>query len=156
MTMHFTLNSRPVESEADGMRSLLSVLRDELMQRGAKPGCGEGRCGACTVLLDNKPVLACLLPLILAEGSEVRTVEGLAPPHGDLTPLQQALLDHGGLQCGACTPGVLMTLTALLEHTSAPSEHEVRKALSGNLCRCTGYESIVAATLSIGAAGAQQ
>jgi aerobic-type carbon monoxide dehydrogenase small subunit (CoxS/CutS family) len=156
MTVRFTLNTRPVESEADGMRSLLSVLRGELMHRGAKPGCDEGRCGACTVLLDGKPVLSCLLPVILAEGGEVRTVEGLSRPDGDLTRLQQALLDHGGLQCGACTPGVLMTLTALLEHTPTPSEHDVRDALSGNLCRCTGYESIVAATLSVTASGAQQ
>ncbi len=156
MSVRFTLNGRPAETDADGMRSLLSVLRGELMHRGAKPGCGEGRCGACTVLLDGKPVVSCLLPVILTEGREVRTVEGLASAAGDLAPLQQALLEHGGLQCGACTPGILMTLTALLERSPAPSEHEVREALTGNLCRCTGYESIIAATLAVAAAGAQQ
>ena len=154
MTVRFTLNARPVATAADGMRSLLSVLRDDLAHRGAKPGCGEGRCGACTVLLDGRPAVSCLLPLILAEGREVRTVEGLATPDGKLAPLQQALLEHGGLQCGACTPGILMTLTALLEHTASPTERDVREALSGNLCRCTGYESIVATALSVADSGA--
>lgn len=152
MTVRFTLNGRPAETEADGMRSLLSVLRGELGHRGAKPGCGEGLCGACTVLVDSEPVVSCLLPVILVEGREVRTVEGLAGPSGELSPLQQALLDHLGLQCGACTPGILMTLTALLERSPTPSEREVRKALTGNLCRCTGYESIVAAALAAPAA----
>jgi aerobic carbon-monoxide dehydrogenase small subunit len=148
VTVRFTLNGRPAETEAGGMLSLLSVLRTELGHRGAKPGCGEGRCGACTVLVDSEPVVSCLLPVILADGREVRTVEGLAGPGGELSPLQQAVLDQLGLQCGACTPGILMTLTALLERLPAPSELEVREALTGNLCRCTGYESIVAAALA--------
>ena len=148
MTISFSLNSRAVEIDtANGMRPLLSVLRDELGHRAAKPGCGEGRCGACTVLVDDRPVVSCLYPVALADGKAVRTAEGLATGDG-LAPLQQALLDHGGLQCGACTPGVLMTLTALLERMPAPSEGEVREALTGNLCRCTGYESIVAAALA--------
>jgi carbon-monoxide dehydrogenase small subunit len=147
VTVHFTLNGRPAETEAECMRSLLSVLRGELGYTGAKPGCGEGRCGACTVLVDSEPAVSCLLPVILVEGREVRTVEGLAGPGGELSPLQHAVLDHLGLQCGACTPGILMALTALLERSPAPSELEVREALTGNLCRCTGYESIVAAAL---------
>jgi aerobic-type carbon monoxide dehydrogenase small subunit (CoxS/CutS family) len=147
--IRFTLNSRPVEIEADGMKPLLTVLRETLGKHGTKPGCGEGRCGACTVLIDREPVVSCLFPVALAEGREVLTVEGLARPGGPLTLLQQALLDHGGLQCGACTPGVLMVLTALLEHEHEPTEHEVRDALSGNVCRCTGYTGIVNAVLSL-------
>jgi len=148
MTISFSLNGRAAEVDADGMRPLLAVLRDELGHRATKPGCGEGRCGACTVLVDDRPVVACLYPVALASGKTVRTAEGLAT-EDELAPLQQALLDHGGLQCGACTPGILMTLTALLERSPAPSAGEVRTALAGNLCRCTGYESIVGATLAV-------
>jgi aerobic-type carbon monoxide dehydrogenase small subunit (CoxS/CutS family) len=146
MTISFLLNGRPAEVDADGMRPLLSVLRHELGHRAAKPGCGEGRCGACTVLVDDLPVVSCLYPVALANGTAVRTAEGLANP--ELTPLQQALLDQGGLQCGACTPGILMTLTTLLERNPEPNEREVREALAGNVCRCTGYQSIVVATLA--------
>jgi aerobic-type carbon monoxide dehydrogenase small subunit (CoxS/CutS family) len=149
----FTLNSRPVEIEADGMNPLLTILRETLGKHGTKPGCGEGRCGACAVLVDGEPVVSCLFPVALAEGREIRTVEGLAAPGGPLSPLQRALLDHGGLQCGACTPGVLMVLTALLEREQEPTEHEVREALSGNICRCTGYTGIVNAVLSLPADG---
>jgi carbon-monoxide dehydrogenase small subunit len=155
MTIRFTLNGGPVETESDGLRPLLSVLREELGHRGAKPGCDEGRCGACTVLVDSGPALACLLPAVLVDGRDVRTVEGLADPDGELSPLQQAMLDCLGLQCGACTPGVLMTLTALLERLPAPTDLDVREALAGNLCRCTGYESIVAAALDAASAGAR-
>ena len=156
MTIRFTLNGSPAKSESDGLRPLLSVLREELGRRGAKPGCGEGRCGACTVLVDSAPVLACLLPVVLVEAREVRTVEGLAAANGELSQLQQAVLDGLGLQCGACTPGILMTLTALLERVPDPTELEVREALTGNLCRCTGYESIVAAALEAASAGGGQ
>jgi aerobic-type carbon monoxide dehydrogenase small subunit (CoxS/CutS family) len=148
VTISFSLNGRLAEVDADGMRPLLSVLREDLGLRAAKPGCGEGRCGACTVLVNNRPVVACLYPVALASGKTIRTAEGLATEDA-LAPLQQALLDHGGLQCGACTPGIMMTLTALLERSPAPSPREVREALTGNLCRCTGYESIVAATLAV-------
>jgi aerobic-type carbon monoxide dehydrogenase small subunit (CoxS/CutS family) len=145
--IRFGLNGGAVQvDEANGLRPLLSVLRDELGLRAAKPACGEGRCGACTVLVDDRPVVSCLYPAALADGATVRTAEGLG---GDeLAPLQQALLDHGGLQCGACTPGILMTLTALLERNPDPDEGEVREALAGNVCRCTGYEGIVAAALA--------
>jgi aerobic carbon-monoxide dehydrogenase small subunit len=153
MTIRFTLNGDVVEADCDALRPLLSVLREEIGQRGTKHGCGEGRCGACTVLVDSDPVLACLLPVVLADGRDVRTVEGLATPSGDLSPLQQAVLDRLALQCGACTPGVLMTLTALLERVPEPTELDVREALTGNLCRCTGYESIVAAALDAASGG---
>jgi carbon-monoxide dehydrogenase small subunit len=151
--IRFTLNSRPVEIEADGMNPLLTILRETLGKHGTKPGCGEGRCGACTVLVDREPVVSCLFPVALAEGREIRTVEGLAGPGRPLNPLQEALLDHGGLQCGACTPGVLMVLTAFLEREQEPTEHKVREALSGNICRCTGYTGIVNAVLSLPAGG---
>jgi carbon-monoxide dehydrogenase small subunit len=151
--LRFTVNSLPVEIEADGMKPLLTILRETLGKHGTKPGCGEGRCGACTVLVDGEPVVSCLFPVVLAEGREIRTVEGLARPGEALNPLQQVLLDHGGLQCGACTPGVLMVLTALLERVQEPGEHDVREALSGNICRCTGYTAIVNAVLSLPAGG---
>ena len=147
--IRFTLNSRPVEIEADDLKPLLTILRETLGKHGTKPGCGEGRCGACTVLVDGGPVVSCLFPVALAEGREIRTVEGLAGPGRPLSPLQRAVLDHGGLQCGACTPGVLMVLTALLEREQEPTDHEVREALSGNICRCTGYTVIVNAVLSL-------
>jgi carbon-monoxide dehydrogenase small subunit len=149
MSHTFTVNTRAVEVDAPDMTPLLKVLRDDLGHLGAKVGCGEGRCGACTVLVDGQPVVSCLYPVALAEGREVRTVEGLAGPGAPLNPLQDALLEHGGVQCGACTPGVLMALTALLERNSAPDEDEVREALAGNICRCTGYRKIVDAALAV-------
>jgi aerobic carbon-monoxide dehydrogenase small subunit len=145
-----TVNGVPEEVRADGLATLLDVLREELGLRGAKPGCGEGRCGACTVLVDGAPVVSCLYPAALAEGREVRTVEGLARADGPLAPLQEALLEHGAVQCGACIPGVLMALTAALEDGGLGSEEEVRAALAGNICRCTGYRHIVDAALAIG------
>jgi len=146
------VNGRAVEVEASGLRPLLSVLREELALLGAKPGCGEGRCGSCTVLVDGEPVVSCLYPLALADGRAVRTAEGLADGD-DMTPLQESMLAAGAVQCGACTPGMLMTLTALLDRNPAPSEQEVREELTGNICRCTGYNQIVTAALN--AAGAK-
>jgi carbon-monoxide dehydrogenase small subunit len=146
VTYALHVNGRAVTPQGPGLRPLLDVLRDDLRLLGAKPGCGEGRCGACTVLVDGRPVASCLYPLALAAGRTVRTVEGLSRTEA-LTPLQARLLEAGAVQCGACTPGMVMTLTALLEREPAPSEQQVRRELSGNLCRCTGYTQIVAAAL---------
>ena len=130
---------RAVES-----RMLLSdFLRHELGLAGTHVGCEHGLCGACTILLDDEPVRACLMLAVQANGRVLATVEGLASPNGALHPVQQAMHDHHGLQCGYCTPGILMTMTAFLKENPSPSEDEVREALSGNLCRCTGYQNIV-------------
>jgi carbon-monoxide dehydrogenase small subunit len=154
MTYEFELNGEPVGVEADGLRPLVRVLREDLGMPGTKTGCFEGRCGACTVIVDGRSVVSCLFPLALAAGTSVRTVEGLAAPDGTLNPLQEAILDHGGVQCGISTPGVLMSLTALLERNPAPTEAEVRAALAGNVCRCTGYQKIVDAVLDLTREGA--
>ena len=129
-------------------RMLLSdFLRHDLKLAGTHVGCEHGVCGACTVLLDGAPVRSCLMFAVQANGSELSTIEGLASASGDLSPLQAAMHEHHGLQCGYCTPGILMTMTAFLREHASPSEDEVREALSGNLCRCTGYQNIVDAVL---------
>jgi aerobic-type carbon monoxide dehydrogenase small subunit (CoxS/CutS family) len=129
-------------------RMLLSdFLRHELRLAGTHVGCEHGVCGACTILLDGLPMRSCLMFAVQANGCELSTVEGLATASGDLSPLQRAMHEHHGLQCGYCTPGILMTMTAFLKDNPAPSEDEVREALSGNLCRCTGYQNIVDAVL---------
>ena len=129
-------------------RTLLSdFLRHELRLAGTHVGCEHGVCGACTILLDGLPMRSCLMFAVQANGCELSTVEGLATASGDLSPLQRAMHEHHGLQCGYCTPGILMTITAFLKDNPAPSEDEVREALSGNLCRCTGYQNIVDAVL---------
>ena len=136
----------PVELEPG--TSLLAAVRDVVGLTGAKEGCDDSECGACMMLLDGKPVNSCSYLALQAEGSDVTTVEGLA--RGDeLSPLQAAFLEHGGVQCGFCTPGMLVSATALLEDTPKPSADEVRIALSGNLCRCTGYDGIVKAVLAV-------
>jgi len=138
--------SYPVELEPG--TSLLAAVRDAVGLTGAKEGCDDSECGACMMLLDEKPVNSCSYLALQAEGSDVTTVEGLA--RGDeLSPLQTAFLEHGGVQCGFCTPGMLISATALLEDNPAPSADEVRIALSGNLCRCTGYDGIVKAVLAV-------
>jgi carbon-monoxide dehydrogenase small subunit len=130
-------------------RMLLSdFLRHELLLAGTHVGCEHGVCGACTVLLDGAPVRSCLMLAVQANGHELATVEGLAGAAGELHPIQRAMHDHHGLQCGYCTPGILMTMTAFLKENPAPSEDEVREALSGNLCRCTGYQNIVDAMMA--------
>ena len=136
----------PVELEPD--TSLLAAVRDSVGLTGSKEGCDDSECGACMMLLDGKPVNSCSYLALQAEGSEVTTVEGLANGR-ELSPLQAAFLAHGGVQCGFCTPGMLVSATALLDANPGPTEDEVRIALSGNLCRCTGYDGIVKAVLSV-------
>ena len=136
----------PVELEPG--TSLLVAVRDAIGLTGAKEGCDDSECGACMMLLDGSPVNSCSYLALQAEGSEVTTIEGLAAG-GELSPLQAAFLAHGGVQCGFCTPGMLISATALLARDPDPSEEDVRIALSGNLCRCTGYDGIVKAVLSV-------
>ena len=128
-------------------RTLLEVLREDLHLTGAKEACGMGACGACTVLVNGKPVNSCITLAVEAEGKEIETVEGLAQK-GRLHPLQKAFINHHAFQCGFCTPGMIMAAKALLQRKTAPTEEEIEQALSGNLCRCTGYANITDAVLS--------
>jgi aerobic-type carbon monoxide dehydrogenase small subunit (CoxS/CutS family) len=139
--MCFTLNGQEVEVDAHPMKRLLDVLREECGLTGTKEGCGEGECGACTVLLNGQPVVSCLIPFAQASGAAVTTIEGLGGSH----PLQRAFAELGGAQCGICTPGMIMAAVAL---GPKPSLEEIRQGLAGNLCRCTGYEAIYRAVQS--------
>jgi carbon-monoxide dehydrogenase small subunit len=130
---------------ADPGRTLLRVLRDDLGRTGAKEGCDDSECGACMVLVDGRPVNSCSYLALQAAGREITTVEGLAGPGGELHPLQRAFVEGGGIQCGFCTPGMLISAAALLAADPDPSEESIRDALAGNLCRCTGYQPIVRA-----------
>jgi carbon-monoxide dehydrogenase small subunit len=141
-----TINGQEVQFLCEPRQSLLEVLRDELRLTGTKEGCGNGNCGACSVIMDGRVVNSCLVLACEAEGKEIRTVEGLAEGVG-LHPLQQAFLEHAALQCGICTPGFLVAAKALLDHNPNPTEEEVRLFLAGNLCRCTGYDKIIRAVL---------
>ncbi len=144
MTYRFVLNGDPVEVDVPGMRRLLDVLREDLALTGTKEGCGEGECGACSVLLDGALVDACLVPICQVDGMIVRTVEGLGTAD-QLNDLQAAFLETGGAQCGICTPGMLMAGEALLATAAATDDAAIREAIAGNLCRCTGYTKIVEA-----------
>jgi carbon-monoxide dehydrogenase small subunit len=154
----FTVNGDPVEVVTPGMRRLLDVLREDLALTGTKEGCGEGECGACSVLLDGAVVDSCLVPVCQVDGSAVETVEGLAPPGGlpgdaaSLDTLQRAFLEAGGAQCGICTPGMLMAGRAYIDAGGGPDEDAIRESIAGNLCRCTGYTKIIEA-IAIAAAG---
>jgi len=144
----FLLNGEPIEVGVPGMRRLLDVLREDLGLTGTKEGCGEGECGACSVLLDGAVVDSCLVPICQVDGHVVRTVEGLAlqaDRGARLSPLQAAFLETGGAQCGICTPGMLMSAVAYLDRGGGPDEDAIREAIAGNLCRCTGYTKIVEA-----------
>jgi aerobic carbon-monoxide dehydrogenase small subunit len=144
MSYRFTVNGDEVALEVPGMRRLLDALREDLGLTGTKEGCGEGECGACSVIVDGLVVDACLVPVCQVEGADVLTVEGLAV--GDqLDALQQAFLATGGAQCGICTPGMLMAAQAYLDDGGGPEEDEIREAIAGNLCRCTGYTKIIEA-----------
>ena len=139
-----TLNGESVTVEVEPFEILVDVLRDKLGLTGAKIGCNEGECGACTVIMDGQAVLSCLLPAMKAQGREVVTIEGLSHG-GELHPLQQAFIEQGAVQCGYCTPGMIMSAKALLDENPRPSLEEIEEALAGNLCRCTGYFQIVEA-----------
>ncbi len=138
------VNGEEYEIAADVNRTLLEVLREELGFTGSKEACDLGACGACTVLMDGRPVLSCLTLAIEAQGKDILTIEGLAK-EGELHPLQKSFVDHGAIQCGFCTPGMIMTGKALLDRNLSPTEDEIREAISGNLCRCTGYVKIIEA-----------
>jgi carbon-monoxide dehydrogenase small subunit len=139
----FSVNGREVTVEGAPMDRLLDVLRGPIGLTGTKEGCGEGECGACTVLLDSEPVLSCLVPLFQCSGRKVETVEAVAA--GPAKELLERFVAAGGVQCGACTPGIVVTAWALMEGNPAPDREEARRALAGNLCRCTGYEGILRA-----------
>jgi carbon-monoxide dehydrogenase small subunit len=136
------INGLALELEVKPWATLLDTLREDLGLTGTKEGCGQGECGACTVLMDGKPVNACLILAMEAEGKEIVTIEGLAS--GDeLHPIQQAFVDRGGMQCGFCTPGMILSAKALLDENPDPTDEEIRKGLEGNFCRCTGYTKII-------------
>ena len=148
-TITVQVNGRAYTREVETRRTLADFLRHELLLTGTHVGCEHGVCGACTILVGGRSARACLMLAVQTNGQEITTVESLAAPDGALNPLQQSFQDHHGLQCGFCTPGVLLTLTELLRDDPAPSEQSVREALGGNLCRCTGYQAIVDATLDV-------
>ena len=147
--IELTVNGDRHEIAIQSHWTLLEVLRRELGLTGTKEACDMGTCGACTVLMDGKPILSCLALAVEAQGKQITTVEGLKDKHGRLHPLQKAFLDFGAVQCGFCTPGMLLASKALLDENPHPSEIEIRKALSGHLCRCTGYVKIFDAVRSV-------
>ena len=151
--LDLTVNGEPVKVRVSPLATLLDILRNDLELTGTKYGCGEGECGACSVLLDGKVVNSCLVPALECEGSEVVTIEGLAA-NGKVHPIQKAFVDHGAIQCGFCTPGMIMATYALLDANPSPTEEEVKRGLEGNLCRCTGYRKIIDAVLSLAKGGA--
>jgi aerobic carbon-monoxide dehydrogenase small subunit len=142
--IQLTVNGEPVEAAVEPNQTLLQFLRDDLGLTGTKHGCGLGDCGACTVIVDGMPVNSCLVLAVQAAGREVLTIEGLAE-NGKLHPIQQAFVDKGAIQCGFCSPGMILSAKALLDANPKPTELEIRTAISGNLCRCTGYQKIVEA-----------
>ncbi len=142
-TIQLSINGRKNTVQIDANETLLDVLREKLRLTGTKFGCGNGECGACTVIIDGQSVNSCLLLAIECEGKEILTIEGLAGENGELDPIQQAFIDNFGIQCGFCTPGVILSTKALLDINQSPTEEEIREAINGNLCRCTGYENIV-------------
>ena len=146
-TISVTINDETYEREVETRLTLADFIRHEVLLTGTHVGCEHGVCGACTILLDGRTARSCLLLAVQANGHDITTVEGIAPNDTELHPLQQAFQDNHGLQCGFCTPGMLTTLIEFLDDNPDPTEREVREAISGNLCRCTGYQGIVAAAL---------
>lgn len=148
--MKITVNGKSLSVKVEPGKMLADLLRDTLGLTGTKIGCREGECGACAVLLDGEPVNSCILPALKVEGRSVTTIEGLAGSDGKPDPVQEAFMEEGAAQCGFCTPGMIMNAKALLSRTPSPNEKQVREALSGVLCRCTGYHKIVQAVLTAG------
>lgn len=143
--IQFTLNGQLVSAEVKGKTTLLDMLREQFELTGAKEGCGAGECGACTVIVDGKALSSCLMAAVEVEGCVVETIEGLASPEGGLHPIQESFVNLGAIQCGFCTPGMVMSTKALLDANPKPSDDDILTALEGNLCRCTGYRDILAA-----------
>ncbi len=154
-TVNVEINGTRYERDVAASKLLVHFIRDDLDLTGTHIGCDTGNCGACTVHVDGQPVKSCMMLAVQADGRTVLTVEGLASEDGELTALQQAFHEHHGLQCGYCTPGMLMSATALLERNPHPSEDDVKLALQGNICRCTGYWNIVEAVVAAGRGGAR-
>jgi aerobic-type carbon monoxide dehydrogenase small subunit (CoxS/CutS family) len=152
-TISFTVNGKQRTVVTDPDRPLLDVLREDLHLTGAKYGCGEGQCGACTVLVDGRRMHACKVPIADMAGKSVRTIEGLSGNDEPLHPVQQAFLDEHAFQCGYCTPGMIMSAIALLEETPKPDDAQIREGMNGNLCRCCGYAKILSAVKAAVAAG---
>jgi len=144
-TLNFNLNGEPVQVEIEPHLTVLQLLRDKLELTGTKEGCGMGECGACTVLLDGKTINSCILPALEIEGRRILTIEGLSDAKGGLHPVQKAFIEHGAVQCGFCTPGMVLSAKALLDENPKPTDEEIRNGIAGNLCRCTGYLQIVEA-----------
>ena len=147
-TLDFILNGEACHTEIPEDATLLKVLRDILHLTGTKEGCGEGDCGACTVLVDGRSVNSCLFPAVQAEGCQVMTIEGVEA-HPELARIQNAFVDYGAVQCGFCSPGMIMSTVALFQKYPKPTEEEIRRGLSGNICRCTGYQAMVDAIQSL-------
>ena len=147
-TLDFILNGEACHTEIPEDATLLKVLRDILHLTGTKEGCGEGDCGACTVLVDGRSVNSCLFPAVQAEGCQVMTIDGVEA-HPELARIQKAFVDYGAVQCGFCSPGMIMSTVALLQKNPKPTEEEIRRGLSGNICRCTGYQAMVDAIQSL-------
>jgi carbon-monoxide dehydrogenase small subunit len=147
VTLHFVVNGRPTSVVAHPLSRLLDVLRRDLHLTGTKEGCGEGECGACSVLVDGQLVNSCLTPVLQVDGAAITTIEGIAQNDAELHAVQQAFIRHGGAQCGICTPGIVLAVVNLLDRHPRPTEDQVRTGLAGNLCRCTGYMRIFQAVL---------
>ncbi|MFA7468656.1 MAG: (2Fe-2S)-binding protein [Desulfotomaculaceae bacterium] len=144
------INNRVYEIPVSPKDLLVDVVRKKVALTGTKKGCGQGDCGACTVLIDGEPVLSCITLAIACQGKKITTIEGLVAEDGQLHPIQQSFVDHGAVQCGFCTPGMILSSKSLLDKNSRPSEEEIKRGIAGNICRCTGYKRIVAAISAAG------
>ena len=151
--IHFVCNGNETEMDIEDHWTLLHLLREEMGMTGTKEGCGSGECGACTVIVDGMAVNSCLYPAADIDGRELTTIEGLAAPDGTLHPLQKSFIENGGIQCGFCSPGMILSAKALLDENPNPTEEEIKHALAGNLCRCTGYVQIFESVAAVARGG---